>query len=135
MGKLTGVGGKFARRRVDLDGHTFDSKREADRYSELKLMERAGLISDLELQPLYRIAINGVHCFKITFDFRYQRDGKTIVEDVKSTGTAKDPTFRVKKKVFEAQTGQKVDVVIRRSSKRRMQQWIDDELSKQQELL
>lgn len=43
--------------RTTVDGITFDSKREADRYSDLKMMERAGLIHNLTLQ--HKIALHG----------------------------------------------------------------------------
>ena len=44
---------KYGARKTVIDGITFDSKREAIRYQELKLLERAGEIKDLELQPKY----------------------------------------------------------------------------------
>ncbi|MDD3747626.1 MAG: DUF1064 domain-containing protein, partial [Anaerostipes sp.] len=42
---------KYGARKTVIDGITFDSKREAKRYQELKLLEQAGEISYLELQP------------------------------------------------------------------------------------
>lgn len=41
---------KYGNKKVKVDGITFDSKKEANRYCELKLLERSGLISNLELQ-------------------------------------------------------------------------------------
>lgn len=41
---------KYYAKKVTQDGHTFDSKHEAERYSELKLLERAGQIENLQLQ-------------------------------------------------------------------------------------
>ena len=38
-----------------VDGIRFASKREARRYLELKLLQKAGHISDLELQPRFRL--------------------------------------------------------------------------------
>ena len=46
---------KYNAQRVKVDGITFDSKKEAKRYSELKLLERCGAISDLELQVEYKL--------------------------------------------------------------------------------
>lgn len=84
-----------------VDGIKFDSKREARRYSELKLLLRAGEITDLELQPVFRLVIdgrdvkirsdkrpNGTRC-KYTADFRFidTRTGHTVVEDVKGIDT------------------------------------------------
>ena len=42
---------KYRNKKTELDGIAFDSKREAERYAELKLLERAGEISYLQLQP------------------------------------------------------------------------------------
>ena len=46
---------KYRNRKTTIDGIAFDSKAEARRYAELKLLERAGEIKDLELQPKYRL--------------------------------------------------------------------------------
>lgn len=44
---------KYGSRKVTVDGITFDSKKEAARYQELKLLERAGEIADLQRQVKY----------------------------------------------------------------------------------
>ena len=44
---------KYNARKITIDGITFDSLKEAARYKELKLLERAGEITDLELQPKF----------------------------------------------------------------------------------
>jgi hypothetical protein len=49
---------KYHARKTELDGYIFDSKAEARRYSELKLLEVAGKISNLQLQPKYPIVVN-----------------------------------------------------------------------------
>src|SRR5690606_369436 len=49
---------KYRNVRTTVDGITFDSKREAERYGELKTMEAAGVISDLELQPRFPLTVN-----------------------------------------------------------------------------
>jgi hypothetical protein len=68
-----------------VDGITFDSKKEAARYQELKLMERAKEIYKLELQPKFPICIEGKKVFEYRADFRYWDGpaGNCIVEDVK----------------------------------------------------
>lgn len=73
---------------------TFDSTVERDRYLHLCLLERAGEISDLELQPEY-VLLNGFkrngkahRGEKYIGDFRYKKNGKTVVEDVKGVKTA-----------------------------------------------
>ena len=45
---------KYGNTKVKVDGITFDSKAEARRYGELKLLERAGEITSMELQPTFR---------------------------------------------------------------------------------
>ena len=82
---------KYHNRKVMVDGITFDSVKEASRYQELKMLERAGEITALvrqvkiELIPktkLYRA------CYYIP-DFTYfdKRVQKTIYEDVKGMKT------------------------------------------------
>jgi hypothetical protein len=95
---------KYRARKVTLDGHTFDSKGEANRYAELRLMERAGAITDLELQPKFVLLDaftdnEGKRHRAITYraDFRYIEDGRTIVEDFKGFETAE---FKLKRKMF-----------------------------------
>lgn len=96
---------KYRNKKTVIDGITFDSKAEARRYAELKLLERAGEIKDLELQPKYRLLDgfkkNGKTYRPIDYiaDFKYvDREGKTIVEDVKGKETE---VFKIKQKLFE----------------------------------
>ena len=113
---------KYGAVRTTVDGITFASKAEARRYSELKMLEKAGEIWDLELQPRFPLSVpstTGVlrHALKprgltkigeYRGDFKYRDktcDGSTqpyIVEDVKGMKT---PLYRWKKKHFEAQYG------------------------------
>jgi hypothetical protein len=97
-----------------VDGETFDSKREAARYSQLKLMQRAGMIDGLELQPFWVVEINGQRLCKFTADFSYfcKERGRLVIEDVKSTGTQKDAAYRLRKKAAQLYFGIKVDEVI-----------------------
>lgn len=98
---------KFKNVRVTVDGLSFASKKEARRYGELKLLERAGSISELELQPVFRLEVNGVLVCKYIADFRWFDPllGKTVVEDVKSPATRKHPVYRIKVKLLKALTG------------------------------
>lgn len=76
---------KYGAKKVVIDGITFDSTKEGGRYLELKMLERAGLITELELQVPYELNPGGTHSLKYIADFRY-RDGITgqlIVEDTK----------------------------------------------------
>ena len=96
-----------------VDNHFFHSKKEARRYTELKALEQAGVISGLELQPKYRIDIDGVHICKVIPDFKYwdlERD-QEVVEDVKSMGTT-TRLFILKKRLMKAVLGIEVEVVM-----------------------
>lgn len=65
------------------DGHTFDSKAEHRRYGELKLLLRAGEISELQCHPRYILEVNSKRVTSYKPDFEYIDHGKRVVEDVK----------------------------------------------------
>jgi hypothetical protein len=90
---------KYGNKRTLYDGIWFDSGAEAKRYATLKLWQSSDIIGQLELQPQYPCVINGKKCFLYKADFRYMRDGKQVVEDVKGMRTA---VYILKKKVVEA---------------------------------
>lgn len=102
-------GTKYNATKVTIDGHTFDSKHEYQRYCELKLLERAGTITDLQMQVKFvlipsqyepdtvKVLKSGKEkvvkgkliereCSYIA-DFVYQYNGKTVVEDAKGMRT------------------------------------------------
>jgi len=85
---------KYNAKKVEIDGITFDSKKEAARYCDLKLMQRAGEIRDLRLQVEYELIPKqaGERACNYIADFVYRdvATGKTIVEDVK--GYKKSPS-------------------------------------------
>lgn len=87
-----------SKERRTVDGIVFDSGKEAKRYSELCLLEKAGKISDLEVQPEFKVAIGGSWYCTYTADFAFKEGGRTVAEDVKSTGTAKDAAYRLRVK-------------------------------------
>lgn len=97
---------KFRNKKTVIDGIRFDSKLEARRYIELQMLEKAGEISDLLIQPEYVLQPlfrkNGKTYRKIVYraDFSYydKRQGKYIVEDTKGFQT---DVYRLKKKLFE----------------------------------
>lgn len=96
---------KFGNEPVVVDGHRFASKREARRYAELRLLERKGAISDLQLQPRFPITVNGLTICRYFADFSYMRDGQTVVEDAKGVKT---PVYKLKKKLLKAVCGLEV---------------------------
>ena len=98
---------KYRNVKTVVDGITFASAKEARRYGELKLLEKSGRISGLEIQPAFRIVVN--NCLICTYkaDFRYVTDtphvrGLVVIEDVKGVQT---PVYRLKKKLMLAVHG------------------------------
>ena len=98
-------GVKYKNKKKQLDGITFDSTIEANRYRELKLLERAGKIKDLQRQvsytliPAQRDASGKLieRSCRYVADFVYRIDGETIVEDVKGVRT---PEYKIKRKLM-----------------------------------
>lgn len=96
---------KYNAKKTVVDGIEFDSIREADRYCELKLLEKAKEIRNLELQPRFLLQDKfkdkmGTTHRKIEYvaDFMYiDKDDKKIVEDVKGMMTG---VYKLKKKLF-----------------------------------
>lgn len=110
---------KYGAKRTTVDGITFSSKAEARRYSELKMLEKAGEIRRLVLQPRFPLWAHGCAedkpCAPVPIgvyvaDFAYERsqdatiplEWAEVVEDVKGFKTA---LYRWKKKHVEAQYG------------------------------
>ena len=86
---------KYKAEKVTMYGETFDSRKEARRYSELKLMERGGLISDLRRQVKYELIPSQKGPDGKTIerpvsyiaDFVYTENGLQVVEDTKGMKT------------------------------------------------
>lgn len=95
---------KYSNKKTEVDGHTFDSIKEAKRYGELKLMQKAGLIGFLELQVVYELKVNEQKICNYIADFVYvdAKTGEKVVEDVKSEPTRKIAKYRQKKKLMKA---------------------------------
>jgi len=95
---------KYRNKKTKVGDLTFDSRAEAARFEELLILKESGVIRELELQPRFPVVINGKKVFEYRADFRYVMvdTGVVVIEDVKSPTTAKNPTYRVKKKVVEA---------------------------------
>ncbi len=114
-------GKKYNNTKVEFDNIKFDSKREMKRYLVLKEAQDKGVITNLELQPKYELipAIREEYikhlktkdkvetrtvqlAITYTADFRYKKDGITVVEDVKASPNmaALDKAFLLKEKMF-----------------------------------
>jgi len=100
---------------LEVDGIRFASTREARRYGELRMLERAGLIRDLTLQPSFDLHAPNVIAAtrwargqvigRYRADFAYQTTDGTIIEDVKGVRTA---LYTWKKKHVEAEYGVRI---------------------------
>lgn len=99
---------KYGAKPTVVDGIRFASQKEAKRYGELKLLEKAGEIFDLRLQPEYDLCAwqngNAPIIGKYRADFSYLdiRTMRGVIEDVKGFRTE---LYRWKKKHVEAQYG------------------------------
>ena len=104
---------KYHAKKVTVNGITFDSKKEAERYRELLLMQKSGMIRDLRRQVKFVLipAQRGEHRKVIErecayfADFVYTENGRQIVEDTKGMRT-KD--YIIKRKLMLYRYGIKI---------------------------
>ncbi len=90
---------KYRSQKVEVDGLTFDSKKEARRWDELIQLENAGVIRNLTRQVDFDLIVNGVLIARYRADMVYEENGERVVEDVKGMRTA---TYRIKRKLLHA---------------------------------
>ena len=108
---------KYRNNKIEIDGHVFDSRKEAKRYRELKLLEDAGEIKNLRMQVKYVLLPvqrepdtigkrGGIKKGKVIerecdyiADFVYEKTdtGETVVEDTKGLRL---PIYVVKRKMM-----------------------------------
>ena len=96
---------KYRNKPIVVDGIRFASKREAKRWGELKLLEKAKEITELERQTRWALCTeDGVRVGHYVADFTYLQghDRRVVVEDAKGVRTE---LYKWKKKHFEAQYG------------------------------
>jgi hypothetical protein len=93
---------KYRNKITEINGIKFHSKKEANRYVHLRILEKANKIKDLELQPKIPLMVNGKKIGNYIGDFKYFDIEKLeyVIEDVKSPIT-KTPIYRLKKKILE----------------------------------
>lgn len=103
--------GKYGNRKITVDGITFDSQKEAVRYQELLLLQRAGQIFNLQRQVPFVLIPKQERNGKVIeravvykADFVYTENGEDIVEDVKSEAT-KTKEYIIKRKLLLWQFG------------------------------
>ena len=100
---------KYRNQKIIVDGITFDSKKEAKRWAELKLLERAGKIFNLQRQVPFVLIPKQVRDGKVAerpcvykADFVYEENGEDVVEDVKGIRTKE---YAIKRKLMLWQFG------------------------------
>ena len=87
------VRSKYHAKKITVDGMTFDSRKEYQRWNELLLLEKAGLIEGLQRQVTFQLLPSQKgdgrteRPAKYVADFVYQENGKTVVEDTKGMKT------------------------------------------------
>ena len=102
---------KYHARACEVDGHRFASQKEARRYQELRLLERAGTIQNLQPQfrlPLLAHGPDGpvpVGYYLADFYYLDLDCGVEVLEDVKSPATRRLAAYRLKKRLVEATYG------------------------------
>ena len=115
-------GTKYNATKCVVDGISFDSKHEANRYCELKLLQKGNVISDLRLQVEFELIPNQYAAEKrygkngkelkdkqvllerkcsyiADFVYTLNETGETVVEDAKSPIT-RTPEYKIKKKLL-----------------------------------
>jgi len=102
--------------KIEYAGIKFDSRREYDRYMDLRLMEMAGEVKDIEVHPRFPIVIAGIpikmrsarypngRTLTYVADFRYLdvKSEETIIEDVKMQSGHRTDVYRIKRALMEA---------------------------------
>ncbi|MFC5449055.1 DUF1064 domain-containing protein [Paenibacillus aestuarii] len=101
---------KYRNEKVNVDGITFDSQKEARYYNTLKILKRAGEVKDFILQPEF-ILFEGyirkhdnkkIRPIKYIADFKViWSDGRVEIVDVKSSKEFKTQVYRLKRKILE----------------------------------
>ena len=95
---------KYHNIKTVVNGITFDSKKEARRYTELMMLQKAKIISDLELQKRFEICPKKYENKRARYyvaDFVYVENGKRVIEDVKSPITRSNPVYSLKKALVQ----------------------------------
>jgi len=105
---------KYRNVRVKLNGYTFDSKKEANRYLQLLMRQRIGEISDLQVHPRFRLEVKGEKVCVYCADFQYYvchsdiKGSALVVEDVKGVKTA---IYKLKKRLMKTILGVEIKEV------------------------
>jgi hypothetical protein len=112
---------KYGAKKKQVDGFTFDSVKESNRYVELKLRQQAGEITELQVQPEYPLLVTArgtsnpydrtcVGTYRADFRYREGPQGLLVIEDVKCAAT-KTAVYKLKKRIVETYYGVQITEV------------------------
>lgn len=107
-GRTANARSKYGNKKVEVDGIKFDSKKEAQRWGVLRLLEKAGHVQGLRRQVTFPLVVNGIKICSYRADFVYTRNGKEVVEDAKGFIT---PEFKLKQKLMAAVHGIEIQLI------------------------
>ena len=95
---------KYIEKKVSVDSMKVDSRKEASRYRQLKLMEKAKAIQDLQLQVKFPLIPKSKYGREVKYiaDFVYYDQGKMVVEDTKGFKT---DVYKLKKRLLAEKYG------------------------------
>lgn len=98
---------KYNNQKTPAFGIMFASKKEANRYEQLKLMESGGVVRNIKIQVRYRLEVNGVHICDYIADFVYldkmsKRGADPWVQVVEDTKGVRTAVYKLKKKLMLA---------------------------------
>ena len=105
------MGRKYKNQPIVVNGEKFDSKKEYNRFCELKLLERDNTISNIRKQVKFVLipaqrengkgkVIEREVAYFADFTYTDNATGKMVVEDVKSSITRTNPTYTIKRKLM-----------------------------------
>lgn len=97
---------KYHAVKTTIDGIRLASCFESNRYAELELLERAGIIEDLRLQVPFVLIPKSKYgrAIKYIADFVYTQNGEVVVEDTKSPATI-TPVYKLKRRIMAEKYG------------------------------
>ena len=103
---------KYGNKPTVVAGEQFDSGKEAQRYEQLLLLERAGQITQLRHHVRYPLEVNGIPICEYEADFTYRDEhGLLHVEDVKCNAT-RTPLYKLKRRLMAALHGITVEEIL-----------------------
>lgn len=94
---------KYGNKKTVVGNIVFDSKKESERFLELNMLLKAGVITDLERQKRFVLVPKtpGERAVYYIADFTYKENGRLICEDVKSPATKQNKAYIIKRKLFK----------------------------------